>query len=82
MEIRRTGRQGDYKLVPRIIFYREPAFKRQLGFWRKDKLLGVTELLYKCERDCKSTNMPAEEIVSYTIMQISSAAAKLQRRPY
>ena len=80
-----TGEPVDkavYKLVPRIIFYREPAFKRQLGFWRKDKLLGVTELLYKCERDCKSTNMPAEEIVSYTIMQISSAAAKLQRRPY
>ena len=72
-----TGEPVDkavYKLVPRIIFYREPAFKRQLGFWRKDKLLGVTELLYKCERDCKSTNMPAEEIVSYTIMQISSPA--------
>lgn len=40
------------------------------------------ELLYKCERDCKSTNMPVEEIVSYTLMQIGSAAAKLNRRGY
>ena len=77
-----TPDKAIYKLVPRIIFFREPAFKRQLSFWRKDKLLGVMDLLYKCERDCKTTNMPVEEIVSYTIMQISSAAAKLQRRPY
>lgn len=79
-----TGEPVDkavYKLVPRIIFYREPAFKRQLGFWRKDKLLGVTELLYKCERDCKSTNMPAEEIVSYTIMQISSGGGQAATPP-
>lgn len=71
-----------YKLVPRIIFFREPAFKRQLSFWKKDKLLGVIELLYKCEKDCKTSNMPVEEIVSYTIMQISSAAAKMQKRNY
>ena len=82
MENGETPDKAIYKLVPRIIFFREPAFKRQLSFWRKDKLLGVMDLLYKCERDCKTTNMPVEEIVSYTIMQISSAAAKLQRRSY
>ena len=71
-----------YKLTPRIIFFREPAFKRQLSFWKKDKLLGVIELLYKCEKDCKTSNMPVEEIVSYTIMQISSAASKMQKRTY
>lgn len=71
-----------YKLVPRIIFFREPAFKKQLSFWKRDRLLGVLDLLYKCERDCKTSNMPVEEIVGYTIMQISSAAAKMQKQMY
>lgn len=66
-----------FKLQPRIIFFRESAFKRQVSIWPKDKVLSVLELLYKAERDCKTTNMPVEEIVSYTIMQISSAAKKL-----
>lgn len=68
-----------YKLVPRVIFFRESSFKRQAAIWNRDKILGVLELLYKCERDCKTTNMPAEEIVSYTLMQIASAAARLSR---
>lgn len=66
-----------FKLQPRIIFFREQSFKRQVSIWRKDKLLSVLELLYKCERDCKTTNMPVNEIVSYMLMQISSAARKL-----
>lgn len=66
-----------FKLQPRIIFFRETAFKRQVSIWSKDKILSVLELLYKAERDCKTTNFPNEEIVSYTIMQLSSAAKKL-----
>lgn len=54
----------------------------QVSLWPKERLFSVLELLYKCERDCKSTNMPVEEIVSYTLMQIGSAAAKLNRRGY
>lgn len=65
-----------FKLVPKIIFFRESSFKRQLNLWSKDRVFSVLELLYKCERDCKTTNMPVNEIVSYTLMQISSAAAK------
>lgn len=67
------------RLIPRIIFFREGSFKRQLNIWNKNNVLGVIELLYKCERDCKTTNMPVEEIVSYTLMQISSKAARLIR---
>ena len=65
------------KLVPRILFYRISAFKRQLAIWPKNRLFSVLELLYKCEKDCKTTNMPAAEVLSYTILQIASAAAKL-----
>lgn len=68
-----------YKLTPRVIFFRESSFKKQVSIWPKERLFSVLELLYKAERDCKTTNMPVEEIVSYTIMQISSAAARLSK---
>lgn len=71
-----------FKMTPRIIFFREASFKRQVSIWNRERVLGVLELLYKCERDCKTTNMPVEEIVSYTIMQIASAVAKLGRKAY
>ena len=76
MEKGETLDKAMFKLVPRIIFYRESSFKRQVSLWSKDRVFAVLELLYKCERDCKTTNMPVNEIVSYTLMQISSAAAK------
>ncbi len=65
------------KLVPRVIFYRESSFKRQVALWPKERIYSVLELLYKCEKDCKTTNMPAAEVLSYALMQISSAAARL-----
>lgn len=60
-------------------FFRESSFRRQLSLWNKDRVFSVLELLYKCERDCKTTNLPVPEIVSYTLMQISSAAARAGR---
>ncbi len=68
-----------FKLVPKIIFFRESSFKRQVSIWQRERILSVLELLFKAEKDCKTTNMPVEEIVSYTIMQIASAAAKLSK---
>ena len=70
------------KITPPIIFFRKNSFKTQVSMWKKERLLSVMELLYKAERDCKTTGMPAEEIVSYTIMQISSAAAKMRSLHY
>lgn len=68
-----------FKLTPRVIFFREAAFKKQVSIWNKDKVFSVLDLLYKCERDCKTTNMPVVEIVGYTLMQIASAAARLAK---
>ena len=58
-----------FKLVPKVIFYREASFKQQMSLWRKDKIFSVLDLLYKCEKDCKTTNIPAVDVVSYVIMQ-------------
>ena len=68
------------KITPPIIFFRKSSFKTQASIWAKERLMGVMDLLYKAERDCKTTNMPNEEIVSYLIMQIASAAAKMKSR--
>lgn len=46
------------RLMPRIIFYRTDAFKQQLSYWSRDKLLRALEMLYAAEKDCKTTNMP------------------------
>jgi len=70
------------KLSPPVIFFRKNSFKMQVALWSKERLLSVMDLLYKAERDCKTTNMPAEEIASYLIMQLASAAAKMAKRGY
>lgn len=66
------------KLRPPVMFFLKPEFESQLAFWKKEKLFEVVNLLYKAERDCKTTGMPAEQILEFTIMQISSAAKKLR----
>lgn len=63
----------------RIIFFREASFKKQVSIWKRDRVLTALELFYKCEKDCKTTNMPVREIVGYMLLTISSAAAKLSR---
>ena len=68
-----------FKLVPKIIFFRESSFKRQVSIWTRERVLSVLELLFKAEKECKTTNMPVVEIVSYTIMQIATAAARLAK---
>lgn len=67
------------KVLPKNMFYRYDMGANQLSRWSKERLFDVTELLYKAEKDCKTTNMPTTEALSYTILTILSAAAKLAR---
>lgn len=66
-------------LKPPVMFFRKADFIQQLRIWKRQSLLDVLELLYHGERDCKTTNLPAAEILSYAIMQIAGAARKLNR---
>lgn len=70
------------KITPQIIFFRKSSFKNQVAIWSKDRLMDALDRLYVAERDCKTTNMPAEEMVSYLIMQLSSAANKMRKSSY
>ena len=66
-------------LRPPVMFFRKADLVQQLKIWKKQTVLDVLDLLYKCERQCKTTNFPAEEILSYTLMQIGGAARRLSR---
>lgn len=61
---------------PPLMFYRKNDFIKQLEIWNKDKLLSALNILYDCERDCKTTGVPDKQTVSYTIMRLSGAAKK------
>ena len=67
-------------LRPPLMFYRKAAFMQQLRIWTRERLLGALSMLYDCERDCKTTNLPAEQVVSYCVMRVSSAAKKLSKQ--
>lgn len=41
------------RLMPRIIFYRTDAFKQQLSYWSRDKLLRALEMLYAAEKTAR-----------------------------
>ena len=71
-----TADKAMQHLVPRIIFYRADAFKRQLNMWGKNKLLHALTMIYETEKNCKTTNMPATEIVSMTLMRLSAGAKR------
>ena len=67
------------KVLPKNLFYRYDMAATQLGRWSKDRLFDVAELLYKAEKDCKTTNMPVTEVASYAVLTLLSAAARLAR---
>ena len=66
------------KLLPKNLFYYHDDGARQLTLWSKDRLFDVMELLYKTEKDCKSTNFPTTEILTYTTLTLLLAASKLK----
>ncbi len=59
-----------------LIFYRKNDFYKQLRIWNTEQLLSALNMLYECERSCKTTNMPAEQIAGYTILRLAKFAAK------
>lgn len=65
-------------LRPPLMFYRKSSFLQQLRIWTRERLLGALAMLYDCERDCKTSNFPAEQVASYCIMRIAGAAKKLK----
>lgn len=65
-------------LRPPLMFYRKNDFINQLKLWNKERLLSALNLLYDCERDCKTTGIPDKQTASYTIMRLAGAVKKFK----
>lgn len=65
---------------PPLMFYRKNSFKRQLQIWNKERLLRILHALYEAERDCKTTNLPAEQCAAYFILRLADTARRLQHK--
>ncbi|MBQ8677742.1 MAG: DNA polymerase III subunit delta [Alphaproteobacteria bacterium] len=68
------------KVLSKRLFYRYDMGERQISAWSKDRLFDAMSLLYKAERDCKTTNYPSVEIVNYLVLTLTAAGAKLLHR--
>lgn len=65
-------------LRPPLIFYRKNDFIKQLKIWDREHLLAALNLLYDCERDCKTTGIPNIQSASYAIMRLSAGVKKFK----
>lgn len=74
----KTQEEALKTLRPPLMFYRKAAFLRQLKLWNRERLLGALTLLYDCERDCKTTNFPAEQCAGYALLRLSGAVKKFR----
>lgn len=77
LEAGKTRDETIKSLRPPLMFYRKNDFLKQLEVWNKERLLGALTMLYECERDCKTTNMPAEQCAGYMILRLSGGAKKM-----
>ena len=67
-----------FSLKPPLMFYRKNAFLSQLRVWNKNRILNAINLLYQTERECKTTDLPSEQVASYAIMRISNGVKKFK----
>ena len=74
----KTTEEALKTLRPQLMFYRKDDFLRQLRIWNKERILSALSMLYDCERDCKTTSMPAENVAEYCILRISGAVKKFR----
>ena len=65
------------KVLSKRLFYRYDMGAMQLSGWSKERLFDAYELLYKAEKDCKTTNYPNEDIINYLVLTLVAAANKL-----
>ena len=66
------------ELRPPLIFFREKNFINQLKVWSRSRILNALDLLYQTERECKTTDLPAEQVASFSIMRIANGARKFR----
>ena len=65
-------------LRPPLMFFRKNSFISQLRVWNKSRVLSALNLLYQTERECKTTDLPAEQVASFTIIRIANGVKRFR----
>jgi DNA polymerase-3 subunit delta len=65
-------------LRPPLMFFRKNAFISQLRLWNRSRILSALAFLYQTERECKTTDIPAEETASFTLMRIANGVKRFR----
>jgi len=65
-------------LRPPLMFFRKDAFLTQLRLWNRMRILSALNLLYQTERECKTTDFPAEQAASFTLMRIANGVKRFR----
>ena len=78
MEEGKTAEKVVYALRPPLIFFRKGAFISQLKVWNKNRILNALNLLYQTERECKTSDLPSEQIASFAIIRIANGVKRFR----
>lgn len=63
---------------PPLMFFRKNAFLTQLKLWNRSRILSALSLLYQTERECKTTDIPTEETVIFTLMRLANGVKRFK----
>ena len=78
MEKGETADKVVFGLRPPLMFFRKNAFLNQLRIWNRNRILSALSLLYQTERECKTTDFPAEQAVSFALMRIANGVKRFR----
>lgn len=65
-------------LRPPLMFFRKNPFINQLKMWNRNRIMSALDLLYQTERECKTTDIPAEETASYALLRIANGVRRFR----
>lgn len=78
MEKGETADKVVFGLRPPLMFFRKNAFMNQLRLWNRNRIMSALSLLYQTERECKTTDIPSEETVSFALMRIANGVKRFR----
>lgn len=78
MENGETADKVVFGLRPPLMFFRKNAFLSQLRMWNRNRIMNALSLLYQTERECKTTDFPAEQAASFALMRIANGVKRFR----
>lgn len=78
MEKGETADKVVFAMRPPLMFFRKNAFLNQLRLWNRNRIMSALTLLYQTERECKTTDFPAEQAVSFALIRIANGVKRFR----